>query len=326
MRSRTGWTIFLAVSLLGTLAGTVWARGAITIEEGRVEVLGLSLHYERYAPAEPGPAAAGLAAPPPVLLLHGLGASAHTWFTVAPELAGAGFTVYALDFPGFGDSEVPPAKVSVLELPRYVAAFLKEARVERVSAVGNSMGGYVAWLLAADHPALVERLVLVDAAGLPLPDPLPPELRRLRPWYLGLPGAELIGANLERLLASPGIDDLTREIARPYIEQVFAEPGQIPADIFEVLHQSFKESRSVFLGRLDFPTPAPNYARKLASLTAPTLVVWGARDALLPVTDAGRFAALIPAAQLVVYPQAGHVPHLEEPAAFTQDLLRFLGQ
>lgn len=290
----------------------------LSVEHRQVAVLGLSVHYERYSPA--GEAA------PPVLLLHGLGGSTRVWLKTAPDLARAGYDVYALDFPGFGGSQVPPAKLSVLDLPRYTAAFLEAVGLRRVAVVGNSMGGYVAWLLAAEFPAFVEKLVLVDAAGLPLPDPLPDTLRRLRPWYLGLPGAELIGAELERLFNNPEVEELTREAVRPYIEQAFAAPERLTPEVFAALRESFQESRTVFLGRLDFPTPAPDYQRRLSSIKAPTLVVWGGQDALLPASDAGRFAVLISTAQLVVYPTLGHVPMLEDPPAFLTDLLRFLRQ
>ncbi|MDI6871784.1 MAG: alpha/beta hydrolase [Bacillota bacterium] len=330
MRGFTAWLLGLALLFVLAVCDRAGAQHAISVEYRQVEVSGLSLHYERYGPAEESvtPAAGTDAAPPapPVLLLHGLGGSTQVWLKTAPELARAGFTVYALDFPGFGGSEVPPAKLSVLDLPRYAAAFLKELGVSRVSVVGNSMGGYVAWLLAADYPELVEKLVLVDAAGLPLPDPLPETLQRLRPWYLGLPGAGLIGESLERLLNSPELDDFTREIARPYIEQVFANPSRIAPEVFEALHRSFKESRAVFLGRLDFPSPAPDYARRLGSIAAPTLIIWGGQDSLLPPSHGGRFASLIPRSQLLVYPALGHVPMLEDAPTFLTDLLRFLRQ
>ncbi|MGE5553438.1 MAG: alpha/beta fold hydrolase [Betaproteobacteria bacterium] len=325
-----GYTaLALGVACLLALVGhnPAGAQHAIAVDCRQVKVSGLSLHYERYAPVGEaalygGPAGAALA--PPVLLLHGLGASTAVWLKTAPELARAGFTVYALDFPGFGGSEVPQTKISVLDLPGYVAAFLRELGVGRVSVVGNSMGGYVAWLLAADHPELVDKLVLIDAAGLPLPDPLPETIQRLRPWYLGLPGAEFIGENVEKVLNGPEMRGLSQEISRPYIEQVFADPTRLTPEIFEALHRSFLASRSVFLGRLDFPLPAPDFARRLSGVAAPTLVVWGGRDALLPASDGGRFAALIPRAQLVVYPELGHVPMLEDPQAFLTDLLRFL--
>lgn len=248
------------------------------------------------------------------------------WFKTGPELARAGFEVYAPDFPGFGASEAPPGKISVLDLPRYLAGFLDAVGLDRVSVVGNSMGGYAAWLLASEYPSRVAKLVLVDSAGLPLPDPLPDTLKRLRPWYLDLPGAEAIGRNLEKVLQMPEADRLTRDIARPYVEQIFADPARIPEDVFDILHESFKESRIVFLGRLDFPTPAPDYARRLSGITAPTLVMWGAEDALLPVTDGSQFALLIPWAELRIYPKLGHVPMLEDPETFVADLLRFLGR
>lgn len=318
-----------AVAWAGEPVATVDQARGLVVEGRQVDVLGVSMHYRHFSSS--GTAGGGAEASvnvsaPPLLLLHGLGGSSAMWFKTAPDLARAGFEVYAPDFPGFGSSEVPPEKVSVLDLPRYLTAFMDAVGLDRVSVIGNSMGGYAAWLLASEYPNRVAKLVLVDSAGLPLPDPLPNTLKRLRPWYLDLPGAEAIGRSIEKVLQLPEADKLTRDIVRPYIEQIFADPAHIPEDVFDMLHESFKESRIVFLGRLEFPTPAPDYARRLSSITAPTLVMWGEEDALLPVTDGSQFALLIPCAELRVYPKLGHVPMLEDPEAFLTDLRRFLSQ
>jgi len=171
-RARTAVLLLLAAGALACWlapAETVGPTGAWMAELGlapRTEVVdGLRVRYLR--------AGSG----PPLVLLHGFASSIFTWRDTLPALA-RGHDVVALDLPGFGGSE-QPVGLTAERYPRVVIGLMDRLGIERFALMGNSLGGAVALLVAADHPARVERLVLVDAAGL---SPAP----RDRPWVFRL--------------------------------------------------------------------------------------------------------------------------------------------
>ena len=128
--------------------GRRWAR-----REGRIRVGGLRLRY----------AAWGSRASPPLVLLHGGAANSHWWDWMGPELA-RNFHVLALDFPGHGMSEWPrPPRYRMQDFVGAVTGFAERLGVKRLDLVGHSMGGKIAMLVAAHHPARVGSLVVVDA-------------------------------------------------------------------------------------------------------------------------------------------------------------------
>ena len=248
---------------------------------------------------------------PPVLLIHGLGSSIYTWKDVLPALSRE-HDVVALDLPGFGGSEIPPG-LSAAIYPRTVTGLLDCLGVARASLVGNSLGGAVAVLVAAMHPARVDRLVLLDAAGFHL---APAD----RPWLLRLLGSDA-GGVLARLprkrlfvtLALRQVFDDDRKVTSERVEEYLApveRPGAVDA------------LRSLL---------APRGIAALASfedvakrVRAPTLVVWGRDDAWLPLGDAERFVAAIPGARSVVLDACGHMPQEEFPAEVSRLVSGFL--
>src|SRR5690349_20883321 len=119
----------------------------------RVEVYGQKIHF-----LEAGSGA-------PVILLHGLADDASIWSETIPALA-ASFRVLSIDQLGFGESDKPPIRYRVQTLVEFLDGFYKAVGLERATLVGNSLGGWVAAAFALAHPGKVDRLVLVDAAGL----------------------------------------------------------------------------------------------------------------------------------------------------------------
>ena len=134
----------------------LWRAG---VESRYVEVNGLRLHYFEAGPADGAP----------LLMVHGLGARGEDFGKLLPELARAGFHVYAPDLPGYGRSERPDVAYTIAYQEAAVKGFLDAVRLGRVDVVGWSMGGWIAMRLTADHPELVHRLVLYDSAGVYFP-------------------------------------------------------------------------------------------------------------------------------------------------------------
>jgi pimeloyl-ACP methyl ester carboxylesterase len=237
---------------------------------------------------------------PPLLLIHGLASNAlQDWGRLVAPL-GRRYHVYAPDLPGFGRSERPAAAdYSIPMQLEAVRAFLGAVGVKRARVAGISMGGWIAARLAGEHPELVERLVLVDPAGMR------PDDAHSIPAEALLPHDE---AGVRRLIATvrhkppPAPWFLVRDILSERLREEW---------IVRRALESMREGRDWLNGRL-------------ARADMPVLIVWGKQDALIPVAYAAPLAAELQHAQLAVLDGCGHVPIADCPQAFDRELEAFL--
>jgi pimeloyl-ACP methyl ester carboxylesterase len=244
----------------------------------------------------------------PVVFVHGLSGSWTNWLENLPHFARR-HRVIAMDLPGFGASPMPPWEISIKRYGQFVARLLGVLGVPGAAmVVGNSMGGFIAAELAIADPERVERLVLVSAAGLTIEhqrnDRVLAALRTVETalaWYLTW-SVKHSGALARRPRG--------RKLMTAW---VIEHPERLPAPI--VYEQAQGTGKPGFVAALDALTSYPIRDR-LSSIVCPTLVVWGEEDNLVPVSDAYEFERLITDARAVVWPDTGHVPMLERPAAF----------
>ena len=252
---------------------------------------------------------------PPLVFVHGLGGSWTNWLENICEFA-RDHRVIALDLPGFGASQSPRGQISIAGYATVVAGLLDALGVARAAVVGNSLGGLVCAEFALAFAHRVERLCLVAAAGLSLARlPIEPALRAV--------------VALERVVAFSGtlIADRSVPLARRarlrrlLLWHAFAHPERLPAPVAaEVIAGAGRPS---LLPAVRAMAAYPNRDR-LGEIACPTLIVWGAKDRLVPVRDADEFERRIAGARKVIYPDTGHVPEIERPACFNEDLRAFL--
>lgn len=253
-------------------------------------------------------------AAPVIVLLHGTSASLHTWDGWTRALQGT-HRVIRLDLPAFGltgpfTGRFAGQTYTGDNYARFVLVVLDRLGVQRFAIAGNSLGGEVAWRIAAQAPQRVNKLVLVDAAGYPLD------------------GANIpLGWQIARL---PVLGRLTEHVLpRPVIVQGLAAVYGDPARITEPLVDRYFEltlregNRAALVQRAQTWTPAEGVA-KVTGVTAPTLVLWGGRDRIIPPAHAQRFAADIPGARVQVFEDLGHVPQEEDPGRTVAPVLAFL--
>lgn len=254
---------------------------------------------------------------PAILLIHGLAGDKHTWDGV---LTGLGQHAYVIapDLPGHGEAEEAGGDCSIPGYAAYLRDLLRVLNVAHVTAVGHSLGGGVALQLTYLFPELVSRLVLVDAGGLG-PE-VSPILRAAT-----LPGAELV---LPVISSSPA-----RSVAR-WTGRILSSVGAPPRPGVVELARGVGQlanplSRKAFLRTVRTSLSLRGQAvdaRDRLYLTAllPTLVVWGARDAIIPVRHGVAMHEAAPGSELEVLEQAGHFPHLDEPARFVRLVASFV--
>jgi pimeloyl-ACP methyl ester carboxylesterase len=248
--------------------------------------------------------------PAPIVLLHGTSDSLHTWDGWAAALRGQR-RVIRFDLPGFGlTGPDPQADYSIEAYVRFVLAVLDQLAVRSVVLGGNSLGGHIAWRTAHAQPDRVRRLVLVDAAGYPLPPVEVPMGFRLA---LSWPANRVLEWVLPRGLVLSSL------------RNVVGDPSRVTSEEVDRYYDMAVRAgnRRALARRL--AKPDPDLSERIRSLRMPTLVLWGARDRLIPLQSGQRFAHDIPGARLVVLEGLGHVPQQEDPLRSVAAVQRFLG-
>lgn len=239
----------------------------------------------------------------PVVLVHGLGkAAARDWSRVIPALAER-YSVYALDLPGFGDSDKGNHHYSPENFARVLEAVLKD-RVERPFAlVGHSMGGAVALAYAAAYPQRVSRLVLVDAAGV--------LHRSVYAEFLGRVGAQRVLG-----MDSPWFDSVVRAIQ--YRVENWPVRGDLALEHAGVRQRVLRGDPNAIAA---YALVEHDFSEALPRIKAPTLLIWGAFDSIAPMRTGQALASAIPKARLQVLEGLGHAPQIEAPQRFNPILL-----
>ncbi len=247
---------------------------------------------------------------PPLLLLHGLGASSYSWRFAIPEFA-RDFTVIAPDFPGFGRSDKPwDFDYSISGLHAWLIALMDELGVSRAAMAGNSMGGVVALWAAQDTPERVERMALFGA-------PAYPENRPRALWPLGWP---VVGRALEAMMGEATL----RWIAKT----TFVDQSKVTEEMIAEYGEPLKTAagrRAVaeFIRRAippDFRERIARYPR----MRVPALVLVGESDQMVGPAGAARLARDLPDARFVCLERCGHAPQEDAPERVNAILRKFL--
>ncbi|MFN2617157.1 MAG: alpha/beta fold hydrolase [Thermoleophilaceae bacterium] len=250
----------------------------------------------------------------PVVLVHGLGGQWQNWLENIPRI-GQERRVIALDLPGFGLSKMPPDEISISGYGRCVRALCRHVGIERAHLVGNSMGGFIASEVAIQFPELVERLVLVSAAGISSAS-----ASRAPTLTVGRVAAAVASytAARHRQMARRRV---TRHAALLFVAR---HPSKLAADL---VWEGFMKGagkpgfNDALKASLEY-----DYRDRLDEISVPTLIVWGENDTVIPVRDAQEFERLIEDSRKVVMDDTGHVPMAERPRTFNDLLLDFLSE
>ena len=246
----------------------------------------------------------------PIVLLHGTSASLHTWDGWALALR-SDHRVIRIDLPGFGLTGPSPDKdYSIEAYVRFTLHVLDTLGIRRFSIAGNSLGGEIAWHVAAAAPDRVSRLVLVDAAGYPTSSTSVPIGFRLArtPWLSWM---------MTRILP--------RAVVRSSVRNVYGDPGRVTDSLVDRYYELALRTGNRASLPLRFAQSRPGAdTLRLRALRLPTLVLWGDRDRLIPPENAGRFGRDISGSRLILYRGLGHVPQEEDPVRTAADVRAFL--
>lgn len=245
---------------------------------------------------------------PVLVLIHGMFGDHLDWEPVLEPLS-ASFRVLAVDLPGFGGSDKPDIEYTVEFFARALDAFLDSQHVDECILVGNSFGGEIASFYAQKYPDRVRALVLVSSAGMRL--------------Y----------TEDEQRLVTQKFSEATLLKLTPYLHEFLFAPIFVTDN---ETRRRYVEKQNAKLVRPDYPS----YTRVLAqcgkqafeidtvsileSLSVPTLLVWGDKDVVFPASQAEAALQRLPNARLILVPDAGHVPQLENPTCFVNIIESFV--
>jgi len=244
---------------------------------------------------------------PAVILLHGLGSSLHTWESWSRALAGE-FRVVSVDLPGAGLSPPDPAgdytDARTLQL---LSLMMDPLGLARASFIGNSMGGRIAWTMAALHPERVDRLVLLSPDGFASP-----------------------GLEYGKKPKVPAMLDLMRfmlprAMLRSNLAPAYKNPAVLTAEMLDRYHDLLRAPgvRAAMLARMR-QTVLVDPIPLLKKIEAPTLLLWGEADAMIPIANADDYLKAIPRVTLERLPGIGHLPQEEDPQRSVLPVRAFL--
>jgi pimeloyl-ACP methyl ester carboxylesterase len=246
---------------------------------------------------------------PALLLIHGIGDSARTWEEVIPTLARK-HLVIAPDLLGHGDSDKPRADYSVAAYANGMRDLLSTLDVDHVTLVGHSLGGGVAMQFAYQFPERTDRLVLISSGGAGRG--VSPVLR-----LAALPGA----STALSALRLPGMMRALR-LAADLVRRFELGAGIDAAEAMRVIESlPSQTARSAFIRSLRAVVDGRGQVVTMLDRCylvrgMPTLLMWGARDRVLPVGHAHKAHAAMPGSRLEIFPDAGHFPFHSDPARF----------
>ena len=248
----------------------------------------------------------------PIVLVHGTAASLHTWDAWTHELKKTN-RVIRMDLPAFGITG--PNKNADYSLEAYTTflhSFLEKLQLKKFHIAGNSLGGNIAWNYTADYPENVEKLILVDASGLPT-NKQPPAIFKMAKTPL---------LKTLFLYVTPKI------LIKKNIEEVYADDSKITDALVDRYHKMALRigNRKAFIDRAktDFGLDSIVNINKLKSIQTPTLLIWGAQDLWIPLGNGIRMDRILVNSRLEILENSGHVPMEENPKESLEILKNFL--
>ncbi len=258
------------------------------MEDQKITINGLQINYKIFGDGDCGS----------VLVLHGWGRGADLWIRFGRFLASKGYQVIVPDLPGFGKSQVPKKPWMAADYLKFVENFALEMKLQNISVVGHSFGGGLAALYAAHNPAMVRKLVLVDAAVI--------RKERLNPRQ-----------RLARILAAGKGFFIRLPMAKKL--QPFAEKI-----VYKIAGTHDYEKTSGIMRQTFRNILADDLSGAVNFLKMPVLIIWGSADRSTPVQDAHQLKYKIPGAILELIDNCGHNPHLTHPAELCRIASSFL--
>lgn len=250
-----------------------------------IEIDGLKVHYEVGGTGES------------VVLLHGWGGQSESFKPVFDYLIN-GYNAYALDLPGFGNSDTPPCPWGADDYARLISGFFEKLQVAKAHIIGHSFGGRIAIVLAAKQPEKVDKLILVDSAGI--------KPRRTVKYRVRVSIAKMGKFLFSAQRFGTFGENIRNAISNLVGSKDYQDAGEMRGTFVKIVNEDLRPL--------------------LPKIRASTLLVWGENDTATPISHAKIMENDIEDAGLVVLQNAGHFSYLDNCPQFCRIVSRFLGK
>jgi len=246
----------------------------------------------------------------PLLLLHGAFSSLHS-FDVWTEILKKRYQVIRLDLPGLGLSQPPTwiHKNGIQVYLQYLQRFLEILEIDNCSVAGSSLGGWLAWELALVRPSLIDKMVLLAAAGYMDTRSIPTPFQMARTPVLGKVAT---------------YTNIPKTLFKRYLNQVYYDKKKVTKPLLKRYYDLFSREGNVENFYKLVNGKFRDHIPRLPNIETPTLIIWGEHDAWIPLSNAFKFKDAIPNSELIIYDDLGHLPMEEAPIPTAQDLVDFL--
>jgi pimeloyl-ACP methyl ester carboxylesterase len=249
----------------------------------------------------------------PLLFIHGTSSSLLTW-EASTEILKKDYRIIRVDLPGFGlTGPNPDGSYSTSFNNQFIDSLLDVLQLNRVIIAGNSLGGSIAWQYALHRPDRVKGLILVDAAGIA-------PLRKMK-GAIGFKVAQIPVLNRLMSVITP------RFLVKKSLEDAYGDPTKVSDSLvnqyFDMVTRA--GNRRALVDRIKTGWGYSDSAL-LRKIDCPTLILWGRKDNLIPVENAGVFNRQITNSQLHIWDELGHVPMEEDPLRFTAEVKKWRNQ
>lgn len=226
----------------------------------------------------------------PLIMLHGWGMDVSTFWPMV-DLLKNDFTVWLIDLPGFGKSDMPKKVLTISDYAKIIAKFIKDKKINKPVLFGHSFGGKISIKLASLFPNLLSKLILEASSGIKL-DKTP-----------------------FQIMAFP-----LAKVGHFFLPDIFHLRSKFRQKLYKKLESDYadaKELKEIFLNIID-----EDLTSDLKNIKTETLLLWGDRDRAVPLSSGKKMYKLINNSKLVVFEDIGHFPHLSNPertASYVKD-------
>ncbi len=225
-----------------------------------------------------------------IIFLHGWGVDSKLWLGLIPKLIDRNYSLYFLDLPGFGQSQDPNTIYAINDYKKIVYEFIEKLNIKKTNLIGHSFGGRIALKIASENPDFLEKIVLVDAAGV------------------------VHNSRKKKIMA------IISKFIKPIFMPSFMQP--LRKRFYMSIGSEYLEN--IKLSKIFSKVVMEDLSPFFSKIKKQVLIIWGEDDKITPLDDGKLMNKIITKSKLVILKRAGHFCFIDQPEEFNRELIKFI--